>query len=44
MSPICQLQMTLPGDFLWGSGATVRLMSDGELTLRECSEIRISGG
>jgi hypothetical protein len=29
MSPVCQLEMTLPGGF---SGVTVRLMSDGELS------------
>jgi hypothetical protein len=31
MSPFCQLQMTLPGDFRGVFGVTVRLMSDREL-------------
>ena len=35
MSPLCQLEMTLPGDFRGVSRVTVRLMSDGELTRRE---------
>jgi len=35
MSPLCQLQMTLPGGFPGVSGVTVRLMSDGELTRLE---------
>ena len=30
MSPLCQLQMTLPGGFPGVSGVAVRLMSDGE--------------
>ena len=32
MSPVCQLEMTLLGDFRGVSGVTVRLMSDGELS------------
>src|SRR5215469_13478078 len=35
MSPVCQLEMTLPGDFRGVSGVTVRLMSDGELSRLE---------
>src|SRR5215475_3845339 len=31
MSPVCQLEMTLPRGFLGVFGVTVRLMSDGEL-------------
>jgi hypothetical protein len=31
ISRLCQLQMTLPGDFRGVSGVTVRLMSDREL-------------
>ena len=32
MSPACQLQMTLPGDFRGVFGVTVRLMSDRGLS------------
>src|ERR1700730_6625458 len=35
MSPVCQLEMTLLGDFRGVSGVTVRLMSDGELSRLE---------
>jgi hypothetical protein len=35
MSPLCQLQMTLPGGFPGVLGVTVRLMSDGELSRLE---------
>jgi len=31
-SAVCQLEMTLLGDFWGASGATVRLMSDGEFS------------
>jgi hypothetical protein len=31
MSPFCQLEMTLPGDFAGVFGVTIRLMSDREL-------------
>jgi len=46
MSPVCQLQMTLPGGFPGVSGVTVRLMSDGELTrlevLRDLDQRRLT--
>jgi len=35
MSPVCQLEMTLPGGFSGVLGVTVRLMSDGELSRLE---------
>src|SRR5262249_18590983 len=35
MSPLCQLEMTLPGGFPGVSGVTVRLMSYGELSRLE---------
>jgi hypothetical protein len=45
MSPLCHLQMTLPGE-LGVSGVTVRLMSDGELTrlevLRDLDQRRLT--
>src|SRR5271154_5918965 len=46
MSLLCQLEMTLPGDFRGVSGVTVRLMSDGELTrlevLRDLDQRRLT--
>jgi hypothetical protein len=46
MSPLCQLQMTLPGGFPGVLGVTVRLMSDGELTrlgvLRDLDQKRLT--
>src|SRR5260370_38427921 len=46
MSPLCQLEMTLPGGFSGVSGVTVRLMSDGELgrleVLRELDQRRLT--
>src|SRR5215469_16577962 len=46
MSPVCQLEMTLPGDFRGVSGVTVRLMSDGELSrlevLRDLDQKRLT--
>jgi hypothetical protein len=35
MSPVCQLEMTLPGGFPGVLGVTARLMSDGELSRLE---------
>jgi hypothetical protein len=35
MSPVCQLEMTLPGGVRGVLGVTVRLMSDGELSRLE---------
>jgi hypothetical protein len=43
MSPLCQLQMTLPGGFPGVLGVTVRLMSDGvrySLRLRKVEPAR----
>jgi hypothetical protein len=34
-TPLCQLEMTLPGDLRGVSEVTVRLMSDGELSRLE---------
>jgi hypothetical protein len=46
MSPLCQLEMTLPWGFLGVFGVTVRLMSDGELTrlevLRDLDQRRLT--
>jgi predicted DNA-binding protein (UPF0251 family) len=46
MSPLCQLQMTLPRVYPEGVGVTVRLMSDGELTrlevLRDLDQKRLT--
>ena len=46
MSPLCQLEMTLPGVFRGVSGVTVRLMSDGELSrlevLRDMDQRRLT--
>src|SRR5438105_616423 len=46
MSPLCQLEMTLPGGFPGGVRVTVRLMSDGELTrlevLRDLDQRRLT--
>src|ERR1019366_4466329 len=46
MSPLCQIEMTLPGDFSEGVWVTVRLMSDGELTrlevLRDLDQRRLT--
>ena len=46
MSLLCQLEMTLPGEFRGVSGVTVRLMSDGELTrlevLRDLDQKRLT--
>src|SRR5260370_14393158 len=46
MSPLCQLEMTLPGGFSGVSGVTVRLMSDGELgrpeVLRDLDQRRLT--
>ena len=43
MSPLCQLEMALPGGFRGVLGVTVRLMSDGvqpSLWLREAKPAR----
>jgi hypothetical protein len=48
MSPLCQLQMTLLGDFRGALGVTIRLMSDGELSrlevLRDLDQRRLTTG
>jgi len=46
MTPLCQLEMTLPRGFPGVSGVTVQLMSDGELTrlevLRDLEQCRLT--
>ncbi len=46
MSPVCQLEMTVPGVIRGVFGVTVRLMTDGELTrlevLRDLDQGRLS--
>ena len=46
MSPVCQLEMTLPADFRGVFGVTVRLMSDRELqrleVLRDLDQRRLT--
>ena len=46
MSPVCQLEMTLPWGFSGVLGATVRLMSDRELSrlevLRDLDQRRLT--
>jgi hypothetical protein len=45
MSPLCKIEMTLPGGFPGVLGVTVRLMSDGELSrlvLRDLDQKRLT--
>ena len=46
MSPVCQLEMTLPADFAGVFGVTVQLMSDRELgrfeVLRDLDQRRLT--
>jgi hypothetical protein len=45
MTPLCKIEMTLPGGFPGGVRGTVRLMSDGELSrlvLRDLDQKRLT--